>query len=124
MPLRAAPASLELHQRLVTLPFVDQCHMLVQAPADPKATDKAKPKAARLSQGNMNRLVHLMVLHDLGMDQEASQFIQGVLAKSPPAAKAYTRTTCGGWQIMEVTQTMGTSTPCMATVAGLKRCIA
>ena len=43
---------------------------------------------------------------------------------SPHQLPKPTRTTCGGWQIMEVTQTMGTSKPCMATVAGLKRCIA
>ena len=75
-----------LHCHLLTF---FRCHILLQAPA---ASDHAKAasgqaKAAkartpRMQQGNMNRWVHLAVLHEMGMHQEASQHIQQVRSRS------------------------------------------
>ena len=65
------------------------CHILLQAPAasdHAKAASgqakAAKARAPRMQQGNMNRWVHLAVLHEMGMHQEASQHIQQVRSRS------------------------------------------
>ena len=83
----------------------------------------ARPKPPRMQQGNLNRCVHLAVLHDMGVHQEASQYIQRVGSGSNDIDQLHQ----GHWRnIYQYGQDprSGDFQATMATAAAIKICVA
>ena len=80
-------------------------------------------KPPRMQQGNLNRRVHLAVLHDMGVHQEASQHIQRVRSRSNGIDQLHQG---HWWNIYQYGQDLrfGDFQATMATAAAIKICVA